>query len=139
MSCPCGRRRWRRRWPLRLGLGLGLVAATAGGCGTAPQPTPGSAQVRITARDLRFEPTSVEVPANSPVTVTLVNAAGVEHSFTADPVHASADADPGEENTVTFTSPASGTIPFHCRWHPRMTGTLVVSPSLPTPTPVPGG
>ena len=74
----------------------------------------------------------VVVPANSPVTVTLTNAGGVEHSFTADSVHGSADADPGEVNTIPFTSPDSGTIAFHCRWHPQMTGTITVQGSSPS-------
>jgi len=72
------------------------------------------------------------VPPNALVTVTLTNAGRVEHSFTADSVHGSADADPGEVNTIPFTSPASGTIAFHCRWHPAMTGTITVQGSSPS-------
>jgi plastocyanin len=49
-------------------------------------------------------------------------------------VHASADADPGELNTVPFTSPESGTIVFHCRYHPQMTGTITVAPAVPAPS-----
>ena len=104
-------------------LGLGLAAA---GCGTTAGENPGGYQLHVTARDFRFDPDTATVPANSPVTVTLTNAGGVEHSFTADSVHGSADADPGEVNTIPFTSPDSGSIPFHCRWHPSMTGTLTV-------------
>ena len=109
-------------------LGLGLVTA---GCGTTAGDNPGGYQLHVTARDFRFDPATATVPANSPVTVTLTNAGGVEHSFTADSVHGSADADPGEVNTIPFTSPDSGTIAFHCRWHPSMTGTLTVQVSEP--------
>ncbi|HEY2703417.1 MAG TPA: cupredoxin domain-containing protein [Candidatus Dormibacteraeota bacterium] len=118
-----------------LGLGLGLAAA---GCGTTAGPNPGGVQLRITARDLRFDPATAVVPAGSLVTVTLVNAGAVEHSFTAGSVHASADADPGELNTAPFTTPDSGTIAFHCRYHPQMTGTITVVPRGPSPTPAPG-
>ena len=110
-------------------LGLGVAAA---GCGTTAGDNPGGYQLHITARDFRFDPTTATVPANSLVTVTLTNAGGVEHSFTADSVHGSADADPGEVNTLPFTSPGSGTIAFHCRWHPQMTGTLTVQGSTPS-------
>jgi plastocyanin len=118
-----------------LGLGLGLGAA---GCGTTAGDNPGGEQLRITARDLRFDPATAVVPAGSLVTVTLVNAGGVEHSFTADSVHASADADPGELNTAAFITPDSGTIAFHCRYHPQMTGTITVAPAGPFPGPGPG-
>jgi plastocyanin len=117
-----------------LGLGLGLAA----GCGTTAGANPGGEQLRITARDLRFDPATAVVPAGSLVTVTLVNAGAVEHSFTADTVHASADADPGEFNTAPFTAPASGAIAFHCRYHPQMTGTITVAAANPSPTPAQG-
>jgi plastocyanin len=113
-----------------LGLGLGLAA----GCGTTAGANPGGVQLRLTARDLRFDPATAVVPAGSLVTVTLVNAGEVEHSFTADSVHASADADAGELNTVPFTSPESGPIAFHCRYHPQMTGTITVAPAMPAPS-----
>jgi plastocyanin len=118
-----------------LGLALGLAAA---GCGTTAGGNPGGVQLRVTARDLRFDPVTALAPARSLVTVTLVNAGGVEHSFTADSVHASADADPGELNTAAFITPDSGTIAFHCRYHPQMTGTITVTPAGPSPTPSPG-
>jgi plastocyanin len=110
-------------------LGLGLAAT---GCGTTAGDNPGGYQLHITARDFRFEPDTATVPPNSLVTVTLANRGSVEHSFTADSVHGSADADPGEVNTIPFTSPGSGTITFHCRWHPRMTGTITVQGSSPS-------
>lgn len=116
---------------------LGLVLA-ATGCGTTAGPNPGGVQLRITARDLRFDPVTTVAPGASLVTVTLVNAGGVEHSFTADSVHASADADPGEVNTAAFTTPGSGTIAFHCRYHPQMTGTITVAPAGPSPVPTAG-
>ncbi len=118
-----------------LGLGLGVAAA---GCGTTEGPNPGGVQLRIIARDLRFDPAGAVVPAGVLVTVTLVNAGAVEHSFTAGSVHASADADPGESNTAPFTAPNSGTIAFLCRYHPGMTGTITVVPRGPSPTPAPG-
>ena len=121
-----------------LGLGLGLGGLVAAGCGTTAGANPGGEQLRITARDLRFDPASAVAPPGSLVTVTLVNAGGVEHSFTADSVHASADADPGEVNTAAFTTPGSGTIAFHCRYHPQMTGTITVAPAGPSPVPTAG-
>ena len=111
-------------------IALGLAGT---GCGSTAGDNPGGYQLHITARDFRFEPRTATVPATSLVTITLTNAGRVEHSFTADSVHGSADADPGEVNTIPFTSPDSGTIAFHCRWHPWMTGTLTVQGSSPSP------
>jgi plastocyanin len=116
-------------------LGLGLALA---GCGTTAGYNPGGEQLRITAHDHRFDPVSAVVRPGDLVTVTLVNAGAVEHSFTADSVRASADTDPGEFNTVPFTAPDSGTIAFHCRFHPQMTGTITVTAS-PSSTPTPSG
>lgn len=118
-----------------VGLGAGVSIA---GCGTTEYPNPGGEQLTITARDFRFDPPTATVHAGQ-VTVTLVNAGGVEHSFTADSVHTSTDADPGESNVAPFVAPDSGTITFHCRWHPAMRGTLTVVPGPPSsPTPQTG-
>jgi plastocyanin len=112
--------------PAALALGVLVTGCGAGGS-TGDQGGPGP---RITAGDFAFDPATLTVRAGEWVTVTMVNAGRVEHSFTADVIHTSVAADPGESTTASFTAPDSGTIAFHCKYHPtRMTGTITVSPA----------
>jgi plastocyanin len=120
------------RRALRAAGGAALcLAVTAAACGAdAGPPAAPSTAIRITARDFAFDPSTATVPPDTTVVVTLVDTGRVEHSFTADSVHATGDADAGGDvNTISFTAPSAGDIAFHCRYHPdRMRGTLVVRP-----------
>jgi plastocyanin len=97
------------------------------------------------AEDFAFTPTTLQVAPGSAVTITLKNTGKVKHNFTADAVKSNVDMDPGSTTTATFTAPASGTIAFHCEYHPvKMVGTIAVAAAgtsgsgagtAPTPTP----
>jgi nitrosocyanin len=83
--------------------------------------------VSLAAADFSFNPSQLSVPAGASVTVTLQNTGKVEHSFTLDNGSVSQDADAGETKTVNFTAPQSGTLAFHCKYHPtQMKGTITV-------------
>lgn len=124
----------------------GIASATlaAAGCGststTSPSaqsesaaPTAGaggpSTPLTLTAMDFAFRPTSLEVPPNAAVTLTLMNSGRAEHSFTpTSGVTAEVEADGGETKTVSFTAPSGGIITFKCKYHPtKMMGTITVS------------
>jgi plastocyanin len=48
------------------------------------------------------------------------------HSFTLDDGSVSKDIPAGQTVQVKVTFPQSGTLGWHCRFHPTMTGTLKV-------------
>ena len=103
-----------------------LVLATACGSsssGSNASSTSSAGPVTVTARDFAFSPTSLSVGAGE-VRITFQNTGNARHSFTASSVGADTEAGPGETKTVTFTAPSSGTVSFHCKFHPQMTGTI---------------
>jgi plastocyanin len=94
---------------------------TTSGGGATTAPASGNA---LTIQGFAFSPKSLTVSAGTAVTVT--NKDGARHTFSSDdgttfntPVNGHASA------TVTVTKP--GTYTYHCRIHPSMTGTLIVT------------
>jgi plastocyanin len=106
-----------------------LVSACGGSGSSTGSSSSGTAGgMTLTARDFAFDPTILNVSPGAQVTLTFHNTGHVEHSFTASSVGADIDADAGDTKTVSFTAPASGSVSFHCKYHPdRMTGTITVS------------
>jgi plastocyanin len=98
-----------------------------------PSSTPAAssgaaAPLTLVAQDFSFTPTTLQVAPGSTVTISLQNTGKVKHNFTADAVKSNVDMDPGSTTTATFTAPASGTIAFHCEYHPtKMVGTIAVT------------
>jgi len=105
-----------------------VVVMTA--CGSSATPSTGGGganQVSLTTQNTAYQPTTLSVPASQQVTIVFSNKDSIEHSFTFDDNSKSVDADGGETKMLTFTSPASGTISFHCKYHPtQMKGTITV-------------
>jgi plastocyanin len=98
-----------------LGSGLGETAAGDVRPGPASQ---GAAQVVMT--DNAFQPTTVDVPAGTPVQIELRNNGQANHNFTNDALHASTGPlRAGEIATMTVTLP-KGTTRFVCTWHTGM-------------------
>lgn len=84
--------------------------------------------VNIVARDLAFEPSSIDAEAGEGITFIFENRDNVEHSFTIDDV-VDVEAPGGEEARDTFTVPDS-TVEFYCRYHPdQMRGEVIVGGS----------
>lgn len=107
------------------GSGSGSPAASASAGGGA------AGGVTLTAQNTAYQPASLSVAAGTQVTITFVNKDSVEHSLTFDDNSKSVDADGGETATLSFTSPASGTISFHCKYHPtQMRGTITVGSGM---------
>ncbi len=83
----------------------------------AAVPGAGGAAVEIEARNYGFVPTTVVVPANATVTITVRNRSISTHTFTSEQLGADALIPPGETRTFTVHTGGRGTIDFYCRFH----------------------
>jgi plastocyanin len=111
---------------MQLGSAAAIALAVAA-CGSSGSSGSGGTTVHLTAVDFAFQPTQLTVPAGATVTVDFTNNGKTEHSFTLDNGGTSVDADGGGSATATFTAPQSGTLSFHCKYHPtQMKGTITV-------------
>jgi nitrite reductase (NO-forming) len=65
--------------------------------------------------DVAFSPTELVVPANTEITINLVNNGVAVHNFTIDELNVSSgDYAAGQTGTVTFNSGASGEYEYYC-------------------------
>jgi plastocyanin len=91
-----------------------------------PAAPPSAAPGTITIKNFAFTPATIQTKAGQAVTVQ--NADGTTHTFTADDKSTGVDSgriDGGKSATVTFAKP--GTYTYHCDIHNYMTGTITVS------------
>lgn len=107
----------RKLIPLVL-VGALLLAACGDGEEGTDTDTPdnaGNGAVEITVRttEFAFDPDPIEVPADVPVTIVLINDGVIEHDLTIDATGLSIHVEPGEtaRETVTFDA---GTYEVHC-------------------------
>lgn len=101
-----------------------------------PQASPAASPVAddgeyvINAIDLAFEPNALTIPANTDVTVQIMNSGVILHDFTADQLGVKSDLLSSDESTTVTINAAPGTYPFHCSVPGHklagMTGTLTV-------------
>jgi len=110
----------------------GGSASPAPSGSAAPSEAPSGTVIKITAQNIAFDVTNVEVPANQPFQIEFVNNdAGIPHNV------AIAEGSPTGKvvfqgdivngvTTVTYDVPAlpAGTYGIVCQVHPNMTGTL---------------
>ncbi|TMC50526.1 MAG: hypothetical protein E6J14_02925 [Chloroflexi bacterium] len=122
MRCWLDRRGY-RAGALTIAAGVALIA-----CGGSSSSSGGGGEtLQLTARNFSFSPTSLNVSPGAQVTVTFKNDGTTEHSFTASAVNTEVEADAGATKTASFTAPQSGTVSFHCKYHPsQMQGQIVV-------------
>lgn len=121
-----------------LGLGLIALAAITVACsgasaapatdGPAAPSTPAGDDVVIVAKDIKFQTTSVTVPAGKAVDIVLDNQDGAPHNIAIKDA-SGATVFKGEivsSSKVTNAVPAlaKGSYTFWCEIHPEMTGTL---------------
>jgi plastocyanin len=120
--------------PRRLAAG-GSVLATAfavAACGSTDNGTGSSSSsstgggLSVVAKDFSFSPTTVPVSAGQ-VSVSFDNQGNTLHSLTLDNGSGEVEAAPGKTTTLTFTAPSSGSLTFHCKYHPtQMKGSFTV-------------
>ena len=118
-----------RRFHARLGLVCAAVTFTLVACGSSSKTsspsvttTAGGGDV-ITIHNLMFSPTTLSARVGDSVTVT--NNDGINHTFTAD--DGSFDTGAFSSGSKTVKLAKVGTIPYHCKIHTFMHGTLQVS------------
>jgi plastocyanin len=96
----------------------GSSGATGGAGGTSQT---------ITIKDFAFSPSQITGPAGATLTITITNNDTPTHSFTLDDNSVSQDIAPGTTETVEVPLPSSGTVGWHCKYHPTMIGTITVA------------
>jgi plastocyanin len=116
-------RTWYRNLPL-LVLGVALLA----GCssdqnGEPPSAAPVKGVSEITAKDLKFSPAAVEVPAGTTVTWKFDDRS-VPHDVKADGWNSGK---PRSSGTFSHTFSKPGSYDYVCSIHPKMTGRVVVT------------
>ena len=99
--------------------------SSGGGGGTSSPPAGGGGGTSITISNFAFDPNALTLPSGK-VTLSVTNDDSALHSFTLDDGSVSQDIQPGTTEQVTITVPASGTLGWHCKYHPSMTGTITV-------------
>ena len=119
-----------RRLPLltaALALAAALVLAGCGGDegGGEPDAAPVTGVTQVTAKDNRFTPAAIQVPAGTEVTWRFEDGF-VPHDVKADGF---SSGDPQRKGTFTHTFDRAGTYPYRCTIHDGMTGRVVVTGS----------
>jgi plastocyanin len=105
-----------------LALGLALLAGCSSGDGGAEaQPVKGVTEV--VAKDNKFSPPAIEVPAGTTVTWRFQDG-GVPHDVKGDGVDSGK---PKSSGTYTHTFDQPGTYAYRCTLHPGMNGKVVVT------------
>jgi plastocyanin len=105
---------------------LAVAACGSTGDGTSASSSSGTAAAggpTVVAKNFSFSPTNVPVTAGQ-VSVTFDNQDSTEHSLTLDNGSGETEAAGGKQATLTFTAPASGSLTFHCKYHPQMKGSF---------------
>jgi plastocyanin len=119
-----------RRLPLLtavLALGAALVLAGCGGDegGGGAEAAPATGVTQVAAKDNRFTPAAIQVPAGTTVTWTFKDGF-VPHDVVADGF---TSGEPRRKGTFTHTFDRPGTYPYRCTVHDGMTGRVVVTGS----------
>ena len=90
-----------------------------------------SDQFTVESFDIYFEPTEIEVPSDTEVTILLPNLGAAPHNFSIDALDVSVDIAPGETKEVTINAP-EGEYEYYCNipGHKEagMVGTLISRP-----------
>jgi len=95
-----------------------------------PSITPQERIFEIDARQYAYSPSELQVNQGDTVTIRLVST-DVVHGLYVDGYDVSAEADPGQTATLTFTADKAGSFRFRCNvtcgaMHPFMIGKLTV-------------
>lgn len=111
------------------GMGWGRSAGTT----ASSPPVTGAKEITVQAGDLWFKPTTLEIPAGTPVNVTVTNTGGLFHDVTIDTLDFRLGVNPGRAATGGLRVDVPDEYRFYCSvpGHAAagMRGTLVVTKS----------
>ena len=115
-----------RTWYRRL-LPLAVGAVLLAGCASGEPPKGAAAKgvTEVAAKDVKFSPPIIEVPAGTTVTWSFQDG-GVPHDVKADGWNSGK---PQKSGTFAHTFTTPGTVDYVCSVHPNMTGRVVVTPT----------
>lgn len=118
-------------------LALGLALAGCGGSTSSPKQAappaattapstgaPAAAGTNLTIKGFAFSPKSLTVKVGTTVTATNLDSAA--HTWTAGSTFDSGNLAQGKSFSYTFKT--AGSFSYVCTYHPRMVGTVVVTP-----------
>lgn len=90
----------------------------------------GARQISVQAGEFLFDPSRIQVRADQPVNIRLLNRGGLFHDFTIEGLDFHLSAPPGDRSTGGLEAPAPGSYRFVCavpgHADAGMVGTLVV-------------
>jgi plastocyanin len=110
-----------------LALGAALVLAGCGGDegGGGADAAPVTGVTQVTAKDNRFTPAAIQVPAGTEVTWTFKDGL-VPHDVVGDGF---SSGEPRRKGAFAHTFDRPGTFPYRCTVHDGMTGRVIVTGS----------
>ena len=120
-----------RRLPALLVPGVRAATVVLAGCGGGggggggADAAPVTGVTEVAAKDNRFTPAAIQVPAGTEVTWRFEDGF-VPHDVRADGL---SSGDPQRKGTFTHTFDRPGTYPYRCTIHDGMTGRVVVTGS----------
>ena len=80
----------------------------------SPEPGATAGTVMVSGKEFAFDPTTIELPADTPTAVAFTNEGNIEHDLTIEGYEGEAlIATAGQTQTGTYTLPA-GTYKFYC-------------------------
>ncbi len=96
----------------------GGMTAALGACGSSTTSGGGGESVSLEARDFQFSQTTLTLPANSTIHLTVKNAGTVHHNFSIKELGVNQDIEtPGSSQTITFTTKSDASYEFFCEYH----------------------
>ena len=110
-----------------LALAAALVLAGCGGDGGdgGAEAAPMTGVTQVAAKDNRFSPAAIQVPAGTTVTWTFEDGL-IPHDVKGDSF---SSGEPRRDGSFTHTFDQPGTYPYRCTLHDGMTGRVVVTGS----------
>ncbi len=106
-----------------LGVLVGCSKDSSNSYSMTPTPTPTPQPNTIAIANMAFSPATMTIAKGT--TITWKNDDGVAHTSTSNSgAWDTGNISPGGSATTMFST--AGTFPFHCSYHPTMTGTIVV-------------
>jgi plastocyanin len=106
-------------------LAIALVMITGVGVAVAAgAKEDDSKEQKVSIKDLKYNPGSITIKSGQ--TVVWTNNDDKDHTVIGDTdkKFKSENLGPGDKYTYTFSK--SGKFPYHCKYHPRMKGTVIV-------------